>query len=55
MICTIILIALVFIKMCCGIYEGGKKENKREVIATIIATAISLALYYGAGLFDKLG
>ena len=50
MIATIILFALVFIKL--GV-RCSQSKNISEIISNILACIIMLTLYYFAGLFDK--
>ncbi len=55
MICTIIIIISQLIKLGYWIYKSGKKHDFGDAIASVIAIAIEFAIFYGAGLFDKLG
>ena len=56
MICTIVL--LVLLVGNCG-YEcakhGQMTEEKHNMYSSLVATLITLALFYGTGMFHSLG
>lgn len=56
MICTIILLVLVIANFGfeCG-KDGQTKESEYSWVSSLIATVITIALFYGAGMFDKFG
>lgn len=55
MIATIILLTLSAISLGMNLAKHGenKKEDKYNFWASLIASAITITLYYYAGLFDK--
>ena len=56
MICTIVIIALLFIDLGANIAKHGEsKTGEYNGWTTFVAVIIELVLFYGAGLFDKFG
>ena len=56
MICTIVLVVILFIDL--GVNIGKHGEPKTDCYngwTTFVAIIIELILFYGAGLFDKFG